>query len=264
MDALDAGAFDYVQKPALSDLNQTSENLIAKIKAAALVDASRLVVGIKRQATRKKITKGVATTEVREFDSRKIANSLIAIGASTGGTEALKVVLMGLPKDIPPIFIVQHMPPVFTKSFAARLNELCPFNVKEAQDGEQVQPGTVYIAPGGIHMTVVGNGKELKIRLIDEPPENRFKPSVDFLFRSVGKIPGMKKTATLLTGMGNDGARELLNLRKQGVYTIAQDEETCVVFGMPKVAIEMGAVMDVMPLEEIAGRLTAPVEKVAA
>ncbi len=244
MDALDSGAFDYVQKPELSHLEEISEVLISKIKAASAVNHSNLKI-LKQTKLAKKYSNEWKDTE----------NSIVAIGASTGGTEALKVLLTSLPKIIPPIFIVQHMPPVFTKSFADRLNELCPFTVKEAEEGDKVQNGIVYIAPGGIQMAVVKRGGELRICLVDDPPENRFKPSVDFLFRSFGKINGMKKTALLLTGMGNDGAKEMLKLRKLGVHTIVQDESTCVVFGMPKAAIDLGAAVEVSKLEDVGSRL---------
>ncbi len=250
MDALDAGAFDYIQKPNFSQLKEVGEVLISKIKEAAKVDTAKL--SMFRPPSR--AVKGLrsAGKKIYNADSANTENTaIIAIGASTGGTEALKVVLSSLPPEIPPILIVQHMPPVFTKSFAERLNELCPFHVKEAEDGEKIQPGCVYIAPGGFHMGVTGNAANLKIHISSEPPENRFRPSVDFLFRSVGKIKRIKKSAVLLTGMGNDGAQELLNLRQQGAFTIAQDESTSVVFGMPKVAIDLGAAQEVKRLDQI-------------
>lgn len=250
MDALDAGAFDYIQKPNFSQLTEVGEILISKIREAAKVDTAKL--SMFRSSARG--AKDMRSVEKKSFNNYNLSienSAVIAIGASTGGTEALKVVLGSLPAEIPPILVVQHMPPVFTKSFAERLNELCPFHVKEAEDGERVLPGCVYIAPGGFHMGVVGSSPNLKIQLSSGPPENRFRPSVDFLFRSIGKIKRIKKFAVILTGMGNDGAQELLNLRQQGAHTIAQDESTSVVFGMPKVAIDLGAAQEVKRLDQI-------------
>lgn len=263
MDALDSGAFDYFQKPAHSQLAEAGPILIAKIKAAAQVKPETL---LQFRADPKGLSKKTSQTSGAplSIDQQKISSTLIAIGASTGGTEALKVLLTGLPAEIPPILIVQHMPPGFTKSFADRLNELCPFAVKEAVDGEKVVANCVYIAPGGVQMAVVGKSSELRIRISDDPPENRFKPSVDYLFRSFGQIKGKQRMAAILTGMGGDGAKEMLNLRKMGVHTIAQNEATCVVFGMPKVAIDLGAACEVKALDQIASSLALHLRKKAA
>jgi two-component system chemotaxis response regulator CheB len=174
---------------------------------------------------------------------------LIAIGSSTGGTEALRNLLTQLTPDIPPIVIVQHIPPVFSKAFAERMNSLCPFEVKEAEDGDFVKPGRVLIAPGALQMEVISQRSGgLQVRITDSPPVNRHKPSVDVLFNSVADVVGKKAMGIILTGMGADGAKGLLKMRNAGSFTIAQDEETCVVFGMPREAIELGAAEQVAPL----------------
>ncbi len=259
MDALEAGAFDYVQKPALSEIREAGEILNTKIKAAAKTKSSRLKQ-IGQKASKRLIEP--AQFVVHSLSSPTVANSIIAIGASTGGTEAIKVVLTGLPKSIPPILIVQHMPPIFTKSFAERLNELCPFDVKEAEDNDMVKNGCVYIAPGGKQMAIVGKGSDLRICISDDPPENRFKPSVDFLFRSFAKISGRDRIAILLTGMGRDGACELLSLRSKGVRTIVQDENSSIVFGMPGEAIRLGAAELIRPIDEISETLLLMLKQV--
>jgi two-component system chemotaxis response regulator CheB len=173
------------------------------------------------------------------------------IGSSTGGTEALRVLLTQLPENIPPILIVQHIPPVFSLAFANRLNELCPFLVKEAEDDDIVEPNKVLIAPGGKQMAVVKVGGVLKIKITDEAPVNRHKPSVDYLFASVAKLNLSHVVGVILTGMGGDGARELLALKKLGARTIAQNQETCIVWGMPREAAKMGAAEFILALDAI-------------
>ncbi|TCW33897.1 CheB methylesterase domain-containing protein [Gulbenkiania mobilis] len=182
--------------------------------------------------------------------------TVIAIGSSTGGTEALRVLLSALPADMPPILITQHMPEMFTKSFAARLDSLCKLTVKEAVDSERLQPGTVYIAPGHSHLMVKPTPTiGLCTALSSGPPVNRHRPSVDVLFRSAANLVGRNCIGVILTGMGRDGAQGLLELKEAGAYNIAQDEQSCVVFGMPKEAIALGAAHEVLPLAAIAGRL---------
>ncbi|MEQ6289316.1 chemotaxis protein CheB [Vogesella sp. GCM10023246] len=184
--------------------------------------------------------------------------SLIAIGSSTGGTEALRVLLTSLPADMPPIVITQHMPEMFTKSFAARLDSLCKLAVKEAEDGERLQAGTVYVAPGHSHLLVKStNGIGYAASLHQGPPVNRHKPSVDVLFRSAANVAGKHCIGVILTGMGRDGAAGMLELKEAGALNIAQDEASCVVFGMPKEAIATGGVHEVLPLQGIANRLMA-------
>ncbi|MBW7901555.1 MAG: chemotaxis protein CheB [Rhodocyclaceae bacterium] len=176
---------------------------------------------------------------------------LIAIGTSTGGTQALDSVLRRLPKEVPGIVVVQHMPAQFTTTFAERLNAHCAIEVREAKDGDRVTPGQALIAPGGKHMLVRRVGGHYQVGVIDGPPVNRHRPSVDVLFRSVANCAGPMATGIIMTGMGDDGARGMKEMAEAGAHTVAQDEKTCVVFGMPKVAIELGAVREVRPLDRI-------------
>jgi len=178
-------------------------------------------------------------------------DKVVAIGTSTGGTEALRVLLMALPLDAPGFVVVQHMPEVFTAGFAQRLNQLCAVDVQEARDGDRVRPGLVLIAPGNRHTMINRNGAQYVVRVVDGPLVARHRPSVDVLFRSVAQAAGANAVGVIMTGMGDDGADGLLEMKKAGASTIAQDEATSVVFGMPKVAIERGAVDEVLPLQRI-------------
>jgi two-component system chemotaxis response regulator CheB len=180
---------------------------------------------------------------------------IIFIGASTGGTEATRVVLAGLPADSPAIMITQHMPPGFTRSYAARLDGLCRIRVKEAQDGERVLPGHAFIAPGGQHLSVERSGSNYIARLSDDEPVNRHKPSVETLFLSAARVVGPNALGVMLTGMGADGAKAMKVLRDAGSWNVVQDEASCVVFGMPKEAIAAGAAHEVLPIGAIAARL---------
>lgn len=237
--ALELGAVDYIQKPSLKELAQLSPLICEKVRHAAEVRV--------RKYNKDRIGRLVP----KHAKSSLNTSVLVAIGASTGGTEALKDVLVHLPAEIPPIVVVQHIPPVFSAAFAKRLNELCPFEVKEAEDGDLVVKNRVLIAPGGKQMAIETVGGTLKVRLTDDPPVSRHKPSVDYLFSSVAKLKGRTTIAAILTGMGSDGARGMLELKNTGARTMAQDEASCVVFGMPKVAIEMGGVDEIHPLEKI-------------
>lgn len=192
-----------------------------------------------------------ATTPTRAPVESEIPTSLIAIGASTGGPQAIERLLVPLPEKTPGIVISQHMPSPFTKAFAQRLDGLSKVTVVEAEGGEKIKPGHVFIAPGGKHLVVKREGKGLVTQLLDAPPVNRHKPSVDVMFRSVAKVVGADVVAMLLTGMGDDGARGLLELRQAGAKTYAQSEASCVVYGMPKEAVNMGAAGEVRPLEEL-------------
>jgi two-component system chemotaxis response regulator CheB len=185
------------------------------------------------------------------------APRLIAIGASTGGTEAIKEVLTGLPADCPPILMVQHMPENFTHAFAARLDGLCPMRVKEAQEGERLLPGTAYLAPGHSHLFLRRGPGGLVCGLNQAGPVNRHRPAVDVLFHSVAALAGRLAIGVLLTGMGKDGAQGLLAMRQAGSWTLAQDQVSCVVFGMPREALALGAAVDSAPLKEVAQRLRA-------
>jgi two-component system chemotaxis response regulator CheB len=180
---------------------------------------------------------------------------IIFIGASTGGTEATKEVLMNLPPDSPAVVITQHMPPGFTKSYAARLDGLCRIRVKEAQDGERILPGHAYIAPGGFHLSVERSGANYIARVQDGEPVNRHKPSVEVLFKSAARVVGPNALGIMLTGMGADGAKAMKELRDAGSYNLVQDDATCVVFGMPREAINAGAAHEVLPLQQIAPKL---------
>jgi two-component system chemotaxis response regulator CheB len=234
--ALELGAVDYIQKPSLHELAFVGPVIREKVKVASYAKVSRHKSASNRRRER------------MSLDMRKI----LAIGASTGGTEALKSVLMELPERIPPTVIVQHIPAVFSKAYAERLNQLCPFDVKEAEDGDELRESLVLIAPGGKHMKLEKKENILRVRITDDPPVNRHKPSVDYLFNSVASLMGKNSVGVILTGMGADGARGLLEMSRQGAFTIGQDEASCVVYGMPRAAFEIGAVQKVAALSNVA------------
>jgi two-component system chemotaxis response regulator CheB len=242
LEALEAGAVDYVQKPNAKELPEMAALLIEKVKAAGGARVARTPVRVRVPAA----------PRAGGLDLSK----LIAIGSSTGGTEALRILLTQLPAEIPPIVITQHIPAIFSKAFADRMNSLCPFHVCEAVDGMEVLPGNVYIAPGGQQMKVKGrkDGRIL-IEVNDSPPVCRHKPSVDYLFHSVAETCGKRSIGIILTGMGADGADGLLRMKKAGARTIAQNEETCAVFGMPREAIALGAADEILGIGEMAEKL---------
>lgn len=243
--AMEYGALDVVSKPGLSySVKDMIDQLIDKIKAVAKIPDWR--IGIKKE---KKLL--VTSTELKKDSLIKTTNIIIAIGASTGGTEALKDILQRMPVNIPPIMIVQHMPQHFTKSFAKRLNELCTIEVKEAENNEILSPGKALIAPGNMHMELRRSGAMYYTKLLDGPTVFHQRPSVEILFNSVAKYAGRNAIGVILTGMGKDGAAGLLNMKNDGAYTIAQDEKSCVVFGMPKEAIEIGAATKILNLDYI-------------
>lgn len=252
--ALELGAVDFITKPKI-DLKEgmeiVAQDLIAKIKAAAQSKVTRTVIG----------SKGASPAPVQILGSAmiKTTDTIIAIGASTGGTEALRQVLEVLPSNTPPIIVTQHMPERFTKTFADRLNSLCRISVKEAEDGDSVLPGHALIAPGNFHMTLARSGARYTVRLNQDAPVNRHRPSVDVMFDSVAKFAGGNSIGVILTGMGGDGAKALLEMKQGGAFTIAQDEASCVVFGMPKEAIKLGAVDKILPLTEIPAALLSRV-----
>lgn len=192
----------------------------------------------------------------------KTTDTIIAIGASTGGTEALRALLEVLPPNTPPIVITQHMPEKFTKTFADRLNTLCQLTVKEAEDGDSVLTGQALIAPGNYHMTLVRSGARYSVKLNQDPPVNRHRPSVDVMFHSVAQYAGSNSLGVILTGMGGDGAAGMLEMKKIGAYNFAQDEASCVVFGMPKEAIKLGGVDKILPLDQIPAAILAHIESV--
>jgi two-component system chemotaxis response regulator CheB len=240
LDGLEAGAVDYIQKPSLSEVDVMASVICEKIKSARLakIKHSKSPIIHKHQY------------QLDDVDH----SYLICIGSSTGGTEALKSILTRFPAKIPPVLIVQHIPTVFSKAFADRINQLCPFEVKEAEDGDHVTSNTVYIAPGGKQMKVFRYGgikDEIRIIIEDSPPVNRHKPSVDFLFDSVAVLQRQKVVATILTGMGSDGAKGLLKLKECGAKTFAQDEASSVVYGMPKEAARLGAAQQIVSLNDM-------------
>ena len=251
--ALELGAVDFVAKPKIgvSDgLRQLGADITEKIRTAALARVHRLAAPAAAAA-------GGAPAKPAAMASlgRLSTEKLIFIGASTGGTEATREVLMNLPADSPAVMITQHMPPGFTKSYAARLNGLCRIRVAEAQDGERVLPGHAYIAPGGFHLSVERSGANYIARVQDGEPVNRHKPSVEVLFESAARVVGRNALGVMLTGMGADGAKAMRTMRYAGSWNLVQDEATCVVFGMPREAINHGAASEVLPLQQIAPRL---------
>ncbi len=243
--ALEIGAVDYIQKPEFNDLKEAADRICESLKTAAKANL------VKNQKRRKVLRKTAYGDEL----------SLIVMGASTGGTEALRHVLESLPDQIPPILIVQHIPPVFSEAFAARLNSYCPFEVREAADGDEVKPNLVLIAPGGKQMGITQSGSGIKVVINDDPLMNRHRPSVDYLFKSVADNRIGNVVGVILTGMGADGARQMKVLRDAGARTIGQDEETSVVYGMPKEAAKMGGVEYQLPLDDIAEKIVELVEE---
>jgi two-component system, chemotaxis family, protein-glutamate methylesterase/glutaminase len=247
--ALELGAFDFVTKPKIDVQTGTvalADELCAKVKAAALA---------KLQPRKHRAMPG-ATQPRRAPDPQqallKSTHKVIAVGASTGGTEALRELLTALPPDAPGVVVVQHMPEKFTRSFADRLDSLCKVRVHEAKDGDRLLPGHVLIAPGNYHLEVARSGGNYLTRIFQASPVSGHRPSVDVMFDSCSRVLGPHAVGVILTGMGSDGARGMLAMRRTGARTIAQDESTCVVFGMPREAIACGAVDDVLPLGRIA------------
>ncbi len=248
--ALELGAVDFITKPKVDlreHLDEVAQEVIAKIRAAA---SARVV---RPESREPRVASREADPRPREsWAAIRTTDRLIAVGASTGGTEALKDFLIMLPADAPGVVIVQHMPEKFTRSFAERCDQLCAIRVKEAEDGDRVLAGHALIAPGNYHMALRRNGAQYYVAVHSGPPVNRHRPSVDVLFESVAGCAGRNAVGVIMTGMGADGARGLLVMREAGAHTIAQDEATCVVFGMPKEAIALGAAEAVLPLNRIA------------
>lgn len=247
--ALEFGAIEIITKPKIGTKDFLQESKVR------IYDAIRSAI-LSKGKIEKKILPRISVDEVvpkfHKLATIETTDKVIAVGASTGGTEAIRVFLEGLPIDIPGVVIVQHMPEGFTKAFAKRLDGLCRIKVKEAEDGETVLKGTAYIAPGNRHMMLKRSGAKYYLEIKDGPLVNRHKPSVDVLFRTVAQYAGKNAIAFLLTGMGDDGARGLLEIKEAGGYTICQDEETSIVFGMPKEAIKLGAAIKILPLQEMA------------
>jgi two-component system chemotaxis response regulator CheB len=257
--ALELGAVDYVAKPRIGvadGLRLLAEDLTAKIRIAAKAKVRAIAIAPGAAATSRPLASAAIA-------GRLSTERIIFIGASTGGTEATKTVLMDLPPDAPAVLITQHMPAGFTRSYAARLDSLCRIRVSEASDGERVLPGHAYIAPGGLHLSVERSGANYIARIRDGELVNRHKPSVDVLFRSAARVVGPNALGVMLTGMGGDGAVAMKAMRDAGSWNIAQDEQSCVVFGMPKEAIAAGAAHEVAPLGEVAARLLSRLRSTA-
>jgi two-component system chemotaxis response regulator CheB len=242
--ALSLGAVDVIPKPGSTfSVPDVATELIRAIRAAACVRPQALAPP----------TTPVPSDALLVDTTEKV----IAVGASTGGTRALEVLLLGMPKTAPGIAIAQHMPKQFTTAFAKRLDEICPLRVREAVDGDELHAGLALIAPGDRHMSLARNGASYRVQVRDGPPVNFARPSVDVLLESTAAIAGRNAVGVLLTGMGSDGARGLSAMRTAGAHTIAEDERTCVVFGMPRAAVELGAAVEVVELPAIAGRVLA-------
>ncbi len=257
LDALAAGAVAVLAKPKLGlkqHLDDSRHEMIQTLKTAArsrprprvampLVASRAIPTGATGQIARTPVPSGVHAFAM---------NKPVVMGSSTGGTQALELVLTSLPADAPGIAITQHMPEKFTAMYAQRLNGICAMNVREARDGDRLERGVALIAPGGLHMQLTKSNGQYYVKVMDGPPVNRHKPSVDVLFKSAAECAGRDALGIIMTGMGDDGARGMKTMHDAGARTIAQNEETCVVFGMPKEAIKLMAVDDILPLESMA------------
>jgi len=252
MEAMESGAVDVMCKPGEAySVGDMSIELIDKIKGAARVNISRYTKGNGEKPTAPKALKALSKT----------THKIIAVGSSTGGTEALKSIFKRLPHNTPGTIITQHMPEFFTKSFAKRLDELSKMNVREAKDGDAVVMGNALIAPGNKHMLLRRSGARYYVEVKNGPLVNRHRPSVDVMFRTVAQSAGKNSLGIILTGMGGDGAKGMLEMKEAGAHNIAQDQASSVVFGMPKVAIDLGGVHDVMHLDKIPRKVLSILEK---
>jgi two-component system chemotaxis response regulator CheB len=250
--ALELGAIDYIAKPKLGvaqGIEEYRQLIVDKIRIAAQAKVKALAN-----------PKSTNMSKLNYSGTEKI----IAVGASTGGTEAIKEFLMQLPSNSPAVVITQHMPPGFTTSYAKRLNTLCKLNVTEAQGGERILPGNAYLAPGSFHLLIERSGADYRLRLSDSALVSGHKPSVDVMFNSLAKCAAQNTVAVILTGMGKDGAAGMFSLHQHGAYTLAQDEASCVVFGMPKEAIKLGGVDTVLSLNAMAPAVVKYLQSVNA
>ncbi|HJW03948.1 MAG TPA: chemotaxis response regulator protein-glutamate methylesterase [Azospira sp.] len=269
MNALAAGAVTIITKPKMGlkqFLEDSSADVLGAVKAAARANVRRLVPSVGTTLARGGLNVAPKLSADAVISAGglgsganmvKTTDKIIAIGTSTGGTQALEAVLTKLPAVCPGIVIVQHMPEKFTAMFAERLNGLCQIEVKEAKHGDRVVPGRALIAPGGKHMLLTRSGAQYTVEVVDGPLVNRHRPSVDVLFRSCAKFAGRNALGIIMTGMGDDGARGLKEMADAGADTVAEDESTCVVFGMPKEAIKLGAARTVLPLPRIPEAIVA-------
>lgn len=251
LEALELGAVDFIAKPT-SNVRAQLNNYASLVQQKVRIAAGARIRSFKKTPP---------DTKPISSETEFLLNKVIAIGASTGGTEAIKEVLIKMPVNCPPIVITQHIPPVFSASFAERMDRTCLINVKEAQHGDKLSPGWAYIAPGGLHLSVKKRGIALYCQLDDGEPVNRHKPAVDVLFDSLVNCGSKNIVAAVLTGMGADGAKGLLALKQNGAYTLAQDEYSSVVWGMPKAAIDLNAANEVAALDKMAERLLSQAVK---
>ena len=262
MQAMSAGAVSIVAKPKIGlkqHLLDEADDLIAIVKAAAQARVKKrsTEAAAATSVPRKLTADAILPVPVSGPFIARTTDHVVAIGASTGGTQALEELLRALPVDAPGMVVVQHMPPNFTAAFANRLNTVCEVEVREAKHGDRVRTGLVLIAPGGRHMALERNGAQYRVAIIDGPPVSRHRPSVDVLFRSVALNARASAMGVIMTGMGDDGARGLKEMREAGAATVGQDEETCVVYGMPKEARKLGAVQKELPLQAIPAAIMA-------
>ena len=253
MAALEAGAVEVLAKPTSAySIGNLGEQLAMRVKAAA--------VARRRTATPSAGPVHPAVPRAANYHPRQ----LVLLGSSTGGTEALKEILTRLPGDLPPIAIAQHIPAGFSRAFAERMDQLCAFEVREAVDGDVLRPGLAVVAPGDFHMTVGWSAQGFRVSLNQKAPVHHCRPAVDMLFRSAAQCPGARIVAGILTGMGSDGALGMQSLKTAGARTIAQDEATCVVYGMPRAAVELGGVDHVLPLHRIAPAIIEIADEMSA
>jgi two-component system chemotaxis response regulator CheB len=259
MEAISAGAVAIIAKPTMGlkqFLENGAEDMVSAVRAAAKANVKHL-----RHATApppKLSADAVLAAQRAGLQAMQTTtDQVVALGTSTGGTQALEFVLTRVPVGCPGIVVVQHMPEKFTAMFAERLNSLCSIKVKEAENGDRVLPGSALIAPGGRHMLLKRSGAQYHVEVLDGPVVNRHRPSVDVLFRSVAQVAGRNALGIIMTGMGDDGARGLKEMHEAGAVTVAEDESTCVVYGMPKAAVALGGVSKVLPLDAIPGAIIA-------
>ncbi len=269
--ALELGAVDFVSKPKVDiagTLAAFSDEILGKIRAAAgarvIARAGGVSVVPPKHSADAILPAAAGSARTAAKNLLRTTDRIIAVGASTGGTEAIREFLMGMPADSPAIVIAQHIPAAFSAPFTRRMDSLCAMSVCEPADGQQIMPGHVYIAPGGKHLLVERDGARYLCRISDGPPVNRHIPSVDVLFRSVAQKVGPNAVGVILTGMGDDGARGLKEMRDAGAPTIAQDEASSVVWGMPGAAVKLGAVAEMLPLNKVAGAVMRLAEMAGA
>ncbi|MDZ7922660.1 MAG: chemotaxis response regulator protein-glutamate methylesterase [Marinagarivorans sp.] len=257
--ALELGAVDFIPKPKLGiteGIREYEELILEKLAAAALVKVKPLAKSLLREPVA--LAQKISTTRLQSTEK------IIAIGASTGGTEAIKDVLMQLPAGVPGIVMTQHMPAGFTRTYAERLNKLTKLHVVEAKGGERILPGHAYLAPGGFHLLVVRSGADYVTKLSSAEPMHRHRPAVDVMMASVAEAGGKNVIAILLTGMGKDGAQGMLDIRNNGGYTLAQDEQSCVVYGMPKEAVNIGGVDKTVALDKMGDAILEKLKSMGA